>query len=64
MRRQAAIKTTLLARPRIVVLHGWNLNPAELSGHELHVLGFLTVHERAPRELVACRAAGVEIVLS
>jgi glycerate dehydrogenase len=53
-----------LARPRIVVLHGWTLNTAELSWHELQVLGDLTVHERASRELVACRAAGVEIVLT
>ena len=58
------MKTTLRARSRIVVLDGYTLNPGDLSWHELQALGDLSVHERTPRELVASRAAGAEVVLT
>jgi glycerate dehydrogenase len=52
------------ARPRIVVLDGFTLNPGDLDWAPLHAIGQCVIHDRTPPELVAQRAAGAEIVLT
>jgi glycerate dehydrogenase len=52
------------ARPRIVVLDGYTLNPGDLDWAPLHAIGQCVIHDRTPPELVAQRAAGAEIVLT
>jgi glycerate dehydrogenase len=52
------------ARPRIIVLDGYTLNPGDLSWALLQTLGTCEIYERtAPAELLS-RAAGAEILIT
>lgn len=48
----------------IVVLDGYTLNPGDNPWTPLETLGRLTVHDRTPQEMIPCRAAEAEIVLT
>lgn len=52
------------ARPRIVVLDGYTLNPGDLSWDEISKLGELTVHDRTPIDQVVPRSSGATIVVT
>jgi glycerate dehydrogenase len=52
------------ARPKIVVLDGYTLNPGDLAWDELSAFGEFVCHERTPAKLLVERAAGAEIVLT
>jgi glycerate dehydrogenase len=56
--------TPLSARPKIVVLDGFTLNPGDLDWNGLREIGDVTVHDRTPDEEVVRRAAGAEILLT
>ncbi len=58
------MRVTKMARPRIVVLDGFALNPGDLSWEPLGELGSLSVHERTPPEQVVERARGAAILLT
>ena len=49
---------------RIVVLDGYTLNPGDLSWEPIRALGECVVYDRTPREEVAARAAGAQVVLT
>jgi glycerate dehydrogenase len=49
---------------KIVVLDGYTLNPGDMSWQALESLGDCTVYDRTPKEQVAERAAGAEVVLT
>lgn len=53
-----------MARPRIVILDAFTLNPGDLSFSDLASLGSLEVHERTAPDDVVGRAAGAPIVLT
>lgn len=52
------------ARPRIVVLDGFTLNPGDLDWAPLRALGECAIHDRIPAAQVAERAADAEVVLT
>lgn len=52
------------ARPRIVVLDGFTLNPGDLTWEALEGLGELTVHERTPAADVLERSHGAAVLLT
>ena len=49
---------------RIVVLDGYTLNPGDLDWEAIGGLGELTVYDRTPKEEIATRAAGADILLT
>jgi glycerate dehydrogenase len=53
-----------MARPRIVILDAYTLNPGDLSWSDLASLGSVEVHERTTPGDVVARAAGAPIVLT
>jgi glycerate dehydrogenase len=52
------------ARPQIVVLDGYTLNPGDNPWDGLHELGALTVYDRTPAEAIVERARGAAVVLT
>lgn len=52
------------AKPRIVVLDGYTLNPGDLSWDELNALGDCTIHDRTAPDQVLERIGNAEIVLT
>lgn len=55
--------TTTTARPKIVVLDGYNLNPGDLSWAALETLGDVSIHDFTSPEDVPGRAAGARVLL-
>jgi glycerate dehydrogenase len=53
-----------MARPRIVVLDGFTLNPGDLSWEALAALGRLEVFERSNRDELLARAEGAQILIT
>ncbi len=49
---------------RIVVLDGATVDPGDNPWHEVEAFGPLEVHARTPRDLVAARGRGAEVVLT
>ncbi len=54
----------MAARPKIVVLDGYTLNPGDLSWDELQALGDCDIFDRTPPEEVRAKARGAMIVLT
>lgn len=52
------------ARPRIVVLDGFTLNPGDLTWDPLRALGECAIHDRTPHAEIVARAADADIVLT
>lgn len=52
------------ARPRIVVLDGYTLNPGDLDWAPLQAIGDCSIYDRTPPGQVAERAAAADIVLT
>lgn len=52
------------ARPKIVILDGFTLNPGDLDWKDLEEIGDLTVHDRTPPEETVARLAGADIALT
>ncbi|NIL98091.1 MAG: D-2-hydroxyacid dehydrogenase, partial [Planctomycetales bacterium] len=52
------------ARPRIVVLDGYTLNPGDLSWEPLEALGDCVIHDRSLAPQIVPRAANAPLVLT